>query len=47
MTLDGVDMLLDVHYWARDRVLEAAAALTPENTDLIRHYRDTYAGRAT
>jgi uncharacterized damage-inducible protein DinB len=30
MTLADLTMLLDFHYWARDRVLDAAAALTPE-----------------
>ena len=30
MTLDDLKTLLDFHYWARDRVLDAAAELTPE-----------------
>ena len=30
MTLDDLDALIDFHYWARDRVLDAAARLTPE-----------------
>jgi uncharacterized damage-inducible protein DinB len=30
MTLDDLDALLDFHYWARDRVLDAAAKLTPD-----------------
>ncbi len=30
MNLDYLRLLLDFHYWARDRVLEAAGALTPE-----------------
>ncbi|MBZ5580179.1 MAG: DinB family protein [Acidobacteriia bacterium] len=30
MTLDDLKTLLDFHYWARDRVLDAAARLTPE-----------------
>ena len=30
MTIDELDTLLDFHYWARDRVLDAAAKLTPE-----------------
>jgi uncharacterized damage-inducible protein DinB len=30
VTLDGLRTLLDYHYWARDRVLDAAAALTPD-----------------
>ena len=30
MTLADIEMLLDFHYWARDRVLDAAAQLTPE-----------------
>jgi uncharacterized damage-inducible protein DinB len=29
VTLDDLAALLDFHYWARDRVLDAAAALTP------------------
>ena len=33
MTIDDLDALLDFHYWARDRVLDAAAALTPEQFD--------------
>ena len=30
MTLDDLKTLLDFHYWARDRALDAAARLTPE-----------------
>jgi uncharacterized damage-inducible protein DinB len=30
MTLRDLETLLDYHYWARDRVLDAVAALTPE-----------------
>jgi uncharacterized damage-inducible protein DinB len=30
MTLDDVEGLLDFHYWARDRALDACAALTEE-----------------
>ena len=30
MTIDDLKTLLDFHYWARDRVLDAAAKLTPE-----------------
>ena len=30
MTLDDLQTLLDFHYWARDRVLDAAVRLTPE-----------------
>jgi uncharacterized damage-inducible protein DinB len=30
MTLDDLKTLLDYHYWARDRVLDSAARLTPE-----------------
>lgn len=30
MTLQDLRTLLDFHYWARDRVLEAVSALTPE-----------------
>jgi uncharacterized damage-inducible protein DinB len=30
MNLQDLRMLLDYHYWARDRVLEAAGRLTPE-----------------
>jgi uncharacterized damage-inducible protein DinB len=30
MTLDDLKTLLDYHYWARDRVLDAAAALSSE-----------------
>jgi len=46
MNLDDLQTLLDYHYWARDRVLTAAAALTPEQytRDLgssFRSVRDT------
>ena len=36
MTIDDLRTLLDYHYWARDRMLEAVEALTPEqlNQDL-------------
>jgi uncharacterized damage-inducible protein DinB len=30
MTCDDLRLLIDYHYWARDRVLDAVAALTPE-----------------
>jgi uncharacterized damage-inducible protein DinB len=30
MTYDDLNTMLDYHYWARDRVLDGAAALTPE-----------------
>ena len=30
MTIDDLRTLLDFHYWARDRVLDAAEKLTPE-----------------
>jgi uncharacterized damage-inducible protein DinB len=30
VTLDDIKTLLDFHYWARDRALDAAAKLTPE-----------------
>ena len=30
MTLEDLNVLLDYHYWARDRMLEALASLTPE-----------------
>jgi uncharacterized damage-inducible protein DinB len=30
VTLQDLQTLLDYHYWARDRLLEALAALTPE-----------------
>ena len=30
MDLSDLRVLLDYHYWARDRVLDAASALTPE-----------------
>lgn len=30
MNLQELRMLLDYHYWARDRILDAAAALTPD-----------------
>jgi len=30
MTLQDLQMLVDYHYWARDRVLDAADRLTPE-----------------
>lgn len=48
MTLSDLRVLLDYHYWARDRVLAAAGALTPEQftRDLgssFRSVRDTLA----
>jgi uncharacterized damage-inducible protein DinB len=48
MNLSDLRTLLDYHYWARDRVLDAAAALTPEQytRDLgssFRSVRDTLA----
>jgi uncharacterized damage-inducible protein DinB len=48
MNLSDLRTLLDYHYWARDRVLEAADALTPEQftRDLgssFRSVRDTLA----
>jgi uncharacterized damage-inducible protein DinB len=48
MDLQDLRTLLDYHYWARDRVLEAADRLTPEqfNRDLgnsFRSVRDTLA----
>ncbi len=33
MTIDDLRVLLDYHYWARDRLLEAVDALTPEQFD--------------
>ena len=33
MTAQDLQTMLDYHYWARDRVLEAVAALTPEQYD--------------
>lgn len=30
MNLDDLRILVDYHYWARDRILEAADALTPD-----------------
>lgn len=30
MTYDDLRLLIDYHYWARDRVLDAVAAITPE-----------------
>jgi uncharacterized damage-inducible protein DinB len=46
MNLQDLEMLLDYHYWARDRMLEAVERLTPEqyNQDLgnsFRSMRDT------
>jgi uncharacterized damage-inducible protein DinB len=46
MTLEELRLLLDYHYWARDRVLEAADALTPtqfaqEQVSSFRSVRDT------
>src|ERR671910_3306432 len=46
MNLQDLETLLDYHYWARDRVLEAVERLTPEqyNRDLgnsFRSMRDT------
>jgi uncharacterized damage-inducible protein DinB len=46
MNLDEVRTLVDYHYWARDRVLDAAAALAPDQftrdmTSSFRSVRDT------
>ena len=48
MNLSDLRLLLDYHYWARDRVLDAASTLTPEQftRDLgssFRSVRDTLA----
>ena len=48
MTADDIRVLIDYHYWARDRVLDAAEALMPEQLtrDLgnsFRSVRDTLA----
>ena len=48
MTLSDLRLLLDYHYWARDRILDAVAALTPDQftRDLgssFRSVRDTLA----
>jgi len=48
VTLSNLTTLLDYHYWARDRLLEATSALTPEQftRDLgssFRSIRDTLA----
>jgi uncharacterized damage-inducible protein DinB len=48
MTRADLDDLLDYHYWARDRVLDAAAALSPEQLtrdmgSSFRSVRDTLA----
>ncbi len=48
MTIDDLRLLLDYHYWARDRLLDAVDALTPEQftRDLgssFRSIRDTLA----
>jgi uncharacterized damage-inducible protein DinB len=48
MTVQDLQTLLDFHYWARDRALDAAAALTPEQytRDMgssFRSVRDTLA----
>ena len=48
ISLDDLRILLDYHYWARDRVLDAVAPLTPEQftRDLgssFRSIRDTLA----
>src|SRR2546422_11681231 len=48
MTIEDLRLLLDYHYWARDRLLEAVAALTPEQftRDMggsFRSIRDTLA----
>src|SRR6266545_8119826 len=48
MNLDELKTLIDYHYWARDRVLDAAAALTPDQLtrdmgSSFRSVRDTLA----
>ena len=48
MTFDDLNTLLDYHYWARDRVLDAVVALTPEQftrdmSNSFRSVRDTLA----
>ena len=48
MTIDDLRLLLDYHYWARDRVLDAVEPLTPEQftRDMgssFRSIRDTLA----
>ena len=48
MNLDKLRTLVDYHYWARDRVLDAAANLTPEQltqdmASSFRSVRDTLA----
>ncbi len=48
MTLSDLTLLLDYHYWARDRVLDAAAGLSPDQftEDMgssFRSVRDTLA----
>jgi uncharacterized damage-inducible protein DinB len=37
MTAQDLQTMLDYHYWARDRVLEAVGALTPEQYDRDLH----------
>jgi uncharacterized damage-inducible protein DinB len=48
MRIDDLRLLLDFHYWARDRMLDAVAALTPEQFtrdmgNSFRSIRDTLA----
>ena len=48
MNLDELKILIDYHYWARDRVLEAASTLTPDQLtrdmgNSFRSVRDTLA----
>src|SRR2546422_11642510 len=48
MTIEDLRLLLDYHYWARDRLLDAVEALTPEQftRDMgssFRSIRDTLA----
>ena len=32
MTLDDLNLLVDYNYWARERLLDAVSALTPEHS---------------
>jgi uncharacterized damage-inducible protein DinB len=40
MTYDDLRLLIDYHYWARDRVLDATKAITPEQ--FIRPMRNSF-----